>query len=228
MAQSEHLLFNELVQVLEELRNDKELEIEGALGLLQPKVFESGTSYEYFRDLLTLFSTQASRSTWSVIHPKEKLVDYYFPGEIRGRYTQNGVAHFIRKQKKLKLDLHAPGKYNVRISASTEVPVVFKSSNKKPIGVRLQHRWTFDYKGCWRYILSKTTSGPTKDKACENPPRFEIEFEVLPTVFSVYASASTERIAENFIVKLKDLLQTFNHRSEKESVVFHLVKKWTN
>lgn len=225
MSRRSERILKSIEKGLAALRNEKEIELEGSIGKLLTDEFVSGATFHYFRLLLSLFSF--STSTWSSVVPDEYITDYFFAGNIRGRFILDNPAEFIRKEKLSKLDIHCPQRdYDIRISLSKERPVVYNYHNRVPELVRLQQRWTFVYKGCWKYHLSKTATGKTKDAACRTSPRYEIELEILPSVFETYPEESDTDIAAKFLEKLVDLLARFTKGGVAQLLELKLERQW--
>lgn len=210
---------------LQQLKQDNNFELESRVGTIKDHRFIPGTSFEYFKKFLDLLVV--STSDWTRVKPTTKLIDYFFPSQIRGRYKVHKIK-FVKKEKRLKLSLSTPKRpYAVRISGSYERPVTYKSNNKEPLRCRLQYRCVYVYKNCWKYCLSKTQTGATKDIACKTLPRFEIELEVLPSIFDQYKNHSLRQLATKFLEKTKDLLSRYNENLEEETLPLALLDKWT-
>lgn len=192
------MLIDELLPLIRYFRSHKHAELELSVGVLKNDSFAPGVDFSYFK---SLFDALSAAQYWTQSADKHHFATFYFEDSVRGRFNVREAPVFVKKTTLARLDLSCPErKYDVRLSLREELPV--PETVDPPTYVRLNERWSFEYKRVWRYDLSKVSSGTTKETACKSAPVYEIELEVCRKETAL----SDQLLADHILCKAKDLL----------------------
>lgn len=178
-------------------------EIELRLGSFDSKTnsFKSSIPSDVFTNILSHFQSGRCWSNTCVT----SSVDY-FRGSMR-LSVDNDVITCIQKLKLGASDIkNEDGNIDVRLSISTEAPfdipkdidVSKPLENQKFDTIRSKVRYTFEYKGLWRY-----------DFTVVNNQIFEIEIELV-NVHNAIKMYNINYLAESATLKIKDILEMKN------------------
>lgn len=214
--------YENIIQKIEPIvklfRENEDYELEGILGI-KSDTFVSGVEFEYFEQLYTILS---QTDVWTDTIDCEHFATYYFPGNIRGRFT-GSTSSFVEKTNIAKVDIESGNRnYNLRINLKQEKIVQQPSVNLIPLSVRLQERSSFIYKNAWRYDFTKVASGKDKESACANSCVFEIELEILRSTILAKNTLSDIELATHLVYKLIDLLGNYDHNFIRQDIVLNL------
>jgi len=191
-----------LQQLLNKAKTAKHPELELSIGQLKD-TFEPGVTFSHFQTLSELIS-----ATPSITYNTSHIITYIYANGVRSRHQVGATPVF---QRKVLLDSFVfqcvERQLYIKAKLSAEIPETAHS--KKPVLVRLLQRqhcsaseFTID--------LSKTVSGKTKVKACENAPIFEVELEV--NDFNTKPA--------KILQKLSSLLGTYDTNGAKINLTF--------
>ena len=115
-----------------------------------------------------------------------------------------------------------------RVTLSTEVPVEMKLTPDMRPQTALHMQYSFRYKDRWLYDLRKTSTGASRELACQNRPFFPVELE-----FSPDPQGDAQLQAESLLAKTGDLLFRVAARGsptagKRPPLTFRVRKQWTN
>ena len=216
-----------LLPLIKIYRANQHCELEGSLGIIDPLTdnFTPGVDFNYFKALLG--SLSRAKDVWTKSENQAHFVRFNYPGEVRGTYNVTQKPDFIKKTTLRKLDIKCQDrKYDLRISLRKEQPLPTYQAKERPIFTRLYERWTYVHKNIWQFDFSKVSGGTTKEVACNSPPVFEVELELLP--IDDIASWSDIDIANHIVEKLVDLLGRFDTDSKPFPLRLSVNKTWTS
>lgn len=173
-----------------------------------------------FEAMKSLYDALVGATQLGIFEQKEKktYVDYFYPGNVRGRY-ENGRDRpvYIRKVALARLDtvcLQRPGTI-MRYNLKDESPMRKFFPTQPPLFVRLAEVWDFTYKNKFVYTVKKVVSGTTKQDACTRPPAFEVELEVLRNM-EYLNNTNDGTLARSLISKSVDLIGRWSEETETQ------------
>ena len=194
-----------LQQLLNKAKTTKYPELELSIGQLKD-TFEPGVTFSHFQTLSELIS-----ATPSITSNTSHIITYIYTNGVRSRHQVGAQPVF---QRKVLIDSFIfnclERQVAVKVKLSAEIPE--PEQTKKPVSVRLLQRQHCSA-GNFVVDLSKTVSGKTKVKACENTPTFEVELEV--TKFDTKPA--------KILQKLSSLLGTYDTNGAKIDLTFRMV-----
>lgn len=225
-------IIKSLIPLVEELKKNPNLELEGSLGVWGEDRFTSGVNFSHFKALYSAFNSAPKQTDtnnpWTAVGGKRHFASFLYKDKVRGRYNVKDKPVFVRKTALAKCDISCEGRpYDLRVSLKSEEPVEVYLAKDKPELVRLQERWSFTYKSSWKYDFTKVASGSSKELACKSQPVFEVELELLQNSQAL-CSLSSDQIAEHILEKLTDLLGRFDADHKPLPFKLSLFKTWTS
>jgi hypothetical protein len=165
-----------MIPFIKKIKNVQNLELETSVGYFEGGSFKSGVDFETFENLYRALS----KTPYVKNLPERNIIDYFYRDGIRGRFTEKG-SEFVVKKTLLSTAYevrNSSRKVRVKLSSETPVEMIHEDPNK----ARLIKRWSFEYvdRGfVYRYDLSKTVEGESKEDACRKSPKFHVELEVI-------------------------------------------------
>ncbi len=211
-------MYSDIIQEVEKLidiyKKKPNLELEGCIGVIKTDKFHTGVDFTHFRNLLTCLSQS---NCWSSVSEIQNTATFSYTDNTRARYSIVKDPEFVKKRVLYKLDLKSKNRqYDIRITLSEEIPTIKPDLSLKSYHTRLQKRWSFLYKGVWRYDCSKVAEGKDKEDACLNSPKFELEIEVLRDIFK--KDLTNFQISNHIVHKLIDLLGRYNKNNTEDFI----------
>ena len=194
-------IIEQLQQVLEKAKTVQYPELELSLGQVG-ETFQPGVPFQHFDTLVNLIANSPSISSHT-----SHIITHIYNG-LRSRHCVGQPPVFERKVNIEQFRFHCPERNIwIKVKLSAEIPE--ERISTKPTSVRLiqrQHAVVGDFV----IDLSKTVSGKTKVKACNNDPTFEVELEV--TNFNT--------TPEIILDKLSSLLGAYDENGERVQLSF--------
>jgi len=198
-------------------------ELEISLGKIQEDgSFVSGVDYKHFVHILKCLSGTTCSKWKSHENGTELIRSYYEEGSLRRTVWVGGSRKPImqRKRRLAHIDIKvANRKFDLRISMSIEEPAHCNQESvmfETPQVVRMYKRWSVVHDETWRYDMSKTATGDTREDACSKHPKYEVEVEL-----------DNWKCSEQMLILEKglDLIGRWNSRGEKQPFMCEVIRK---
>ena len=213
-------LIPKLSQLIAKARTLDNPELEVRLGRTntQRSNFTPDVTYPYIHKLKQCMDASDHWTKYEEL----QYVNYFWPDGVRGTYNVVDAPIFIRKQNYGRIDVSSPNRsIDVRISLSEEVKAEMPTT--PPECVRLVQRWSYEHNCHWRYDLSKTSMGPSKEKACSIHPLYEIELELNCKDIELDDGVLAHDLAE----KITDLLGRYSEYFDPLPIDYNVVSAVT-
>ena len=214
----ETAILDQLETLVNIFRQKKYMELEAVFSMVpssefpKSRISPSGVSFSMFNNIYNTLERSADNMVL-VRHNVMNIVDYCFPGNIRGRYDASGLVppvyvHKTPITKMIIMSHDRPG-IQLRINLKSEQECDDVPAGP-PLIIRLQQRWRYVYNNYFIFDLKKVVTGVTKEEACKAAPVFEVEIELMRNK-KVLNARTDAMIASSMICKIKDIMGRYNN-----------------